>query len=727
MKNICKIFSAFIIFVLAVGCSTKKDAFLNRNFHSINTKYNVLYNGNEALRIGLQQLNSNYKDNYWERLPIEPLKVDELALPGMKSDMDSSPKEFEKAEEKAVKAVQRHSMLIARQERNKQIDDAYLLLGKARYYSKRFVPALEAFNYVIINYPRASLINETKIWQSKTHIRLRNEEQAIENLKILLKNKTINSKIIENAHTAIAMAYMEMDSLQQVVNHLKQAVLTNNNKEQTARNLFVLGQIYSENKVLDTANIYFQKVIDFKKAPYKYKIHAQIEKAKNISNKPEEDIVVEKLTKLIKNIDNRPYLDELYYQLGIIETKNNKDIAIDYFKKSLEKSKVRNFQKELSYEAMGNLYFDKAEFVEAAAYYDSILQITKNDNTKRVHRLKRKRANLNEVILYEKITKVNDSVISIASMSKEEQIAFFNSHIENLKAKDEKQQQKIFTGSTVIGDTNKKNETLGSWYFYNIQTVGFGEQEFKRIWGNRPLEDNWRLSDKTQINLAGNIQDVSPKEDVLVDTEKYKLSTYLDEIPSEVKTIDSLKNERNNAYYKLGVIYKEQFKELELARTKLEKLLSFNPHVLYSLPAKYHLYKIYENQNSEKASVYKTDIISNYPNSNYAKIIINPTDALSSEVANSAESEYALLFYDYKDENFEKVIEKSSEAILKFQGEPIIPKFELLRAYAIGKKEGLPAFKNALDFVVMNYPNTEEGKKALEVIENIKNKIKQTP
>lgn len=727
MKNICKIFSAFIIFVLAVGCSTKKDAFLNRNFHSINTKYNVLYNGNEALRIGLQQLNSNYKDNYWERLPIEPLKVDELALPGMKSDMDSSPKEFEKAEEKAVKAVQRHSMLIARQERNKQIDDAYLLLGKARYYSKRFVPALEAFNYVIINYPRASLINETKIWQSKTHIRLRNEEQAIENLKILLKNKTINSKIIENAHTAIAMAYMEMDSLQQVVNHLKQAVLTNNNKEQTARNLFVLGQIYSENKVLDTANIYFQKVIDFKKAPYKYKIHAQIEKAKNISNKPEEDIVVEKLTKLIKNRDNRPYLDELYYQLGIIETKNNKDIAIDYFKKSLEKSKVRNFQKELSYEAMGNLYFDKAEFVEAAAYYDSILQITKNDNTKRVHRLKRKRANLNEVILYEKITKVNDSVISIASMSKEEQIAFFNSHIENLKAKDEKQQQKIFTGSTVIGDTNKKNETLGSWYFYNIQTVGFGEQEFKRIWGNRPLEDNWRLSDKTQINLAGNIQDVSPKEDVLVDTEKYKLSTYLDEIPSEVKTIDSLKNERNNAYYKLGVIYKEQFKELELARTKLEKLLSFNPHVLYSLPAKYHLYKIYENQNSEKASVYKTDIISNYPNSNYAKIIINPTDALSSEVANSAESEYALLFYDYKDENFEKVIEKSSEAILKFQGEPIIPKFELLRAYAIGKKEGLPAFKNALDFVVMNYPNTEEGKKALEVIENIKNKIKQTP
>ena len=38
-------------------------------------------------------------------------------------------------------------------------------------------------------------------------------------------------------------------------------------------------------------------------------------------------------------------------------------------------------------------------------------------------------------------------------------------------------------------------------------------------------------------------------------------------------------------------------------------------------------------------------------------------------------------------------------------------------------KEGLEAFQIALDFVATNYPNTEEGKKALEVIETIKSKI----
>ena len=343
MNNSIKIIVAFIGMFLFVGCSTKKDAFLNRNFHSINTKYNILYNGNEAFKQGFEQLTSNYEDNYWEILPIEPLKVDELALPGAKRDEDSSPQAFEKAEEKAVKAVQKHSMLIARQERNKQIDDAYLLLGKSRYYSKRFVPALEAFNYVILNYPRANLINETKIWQAKTYIRLRNEEQAIENLKTLLKSDNLNQKTIENANTAIAMAYFNLDSTQLVINHLNKAikitpknkvitkamfttnkktvvkpVLSTKNAEQTARNLFILGQLYKHQNKIDSSNYAFNTLLKIKKAPFKYKIHAEIEKAKNVLSNQDKTATIEVLKKLNKDRFNKNYLNKLYYQIGKI-------------------------------------------------------------------------------------------------------------------------------------------------------------------------------------------------------------------------------------------------------------------------------------------------------------------------------------------------------------------------------------------------------------------------
>jgi tetratricopeptide (TPR) repeat protein len=705
-----------------LSCSTKKDTFINRNYHSIATKYNVLYNGKEAFKLGLEQLNSNYQDNYWEQLPIEPLKVDVLALPGMKADADNSPQEFEKAEEKAVKAIQMHSMVVARQERNNQIDDAYLLLGKARYYSKRFVPALEAFNFVIYNYPNASLMNETRIWQAKTQIRLQNEEQAIDNLKTLLENDDLPSEIKEAAHTAIAMAYTQADSIQQVVKHLNKAVETAVNKEQTARNYFVLGQLYRQKQAIDSSNIAFQKVIDLKKAPYKYKIHAHIEKAKNVSNQNEATATIEVLNKLIKDRDNRPYLGELYYQLGNLQKSLDLELAIINFKNSLSSKDVPTIQKELSFEAVGNLYFDKAQFLTAGSYYDSVLQITESENSKRVRRLARKRANLNEVILYENTAKVTDSILNIVAMSKEDQAAYFTTYIEKLKSQEEKQQQKINTGSQ-IESANKIENTSGKWYFYNVQTVGFGAQEFRKIWGNRPLEDNWRLSEKTQLVINETNQFTNQNNLQITDSEKYNLDFYLNRIPTNTLLIDSIRTDRNNAYYKLGIIYKEQFKEVELAINKLEKVLTFNPDKSIELPAKYHLYKIYSSQNNEKAETLKNDIITNFSTSKYAKIITNPSEFLVEDDENSPENVYAEVYYEYKEEQFESVIQKATNAISRFEGQEIVPKFELLKAYAIGKKDGLIAFKQALDFVAMNYPNTEEGKKALEVIDTIKTKI----
>jgi len=52
-------------------------------------------------------------------------------------------------------------------EKNPQMDEAHLMLGKSRYYSQRFVPALEAFNYVLYKYPSSDKIYEVKIWREK--------------------------------------------------------------------------------------------------------------------------------------------------------------------------------------------------------------------------------------------------------------------------------------------------------------------------------------------------------------------------------------------------------------------------------------------------------------------------------------------------------------------------------------------------------------------------------
>ena len=126
---------------MVLSCSTKKNTFANRSAHSITAKYNILYNGNTAFDQAKKQLDDSFEDNFWERLPIEPLKTNEevILMPGQSQTEPDEKQGFEKAEEKAVKAIQKHSMVIDGFEKNSQIDEAYFLLGKSRYYLQRFI------------------------------------------------------------------------------------------------------------------------------------------------------------------------------------------------------------------------------------------------------------------------------------------------------------------------------------------------------------------------------------------------------------------------------------------------------------------------------------------------------------------------------------------------------------------------------------------------------------
>lgn len=693
----------------------------------MNTKYNVLYNGEVALERGLQELNSKYVDDYWQRLPIEPLKVDKLALPGIQGNTDNSNASFERAEEKAVKAVQKHGMNIAGTEKNSQIDDAYLLLGKARYYSQRFVPALEAFTYVIKNYPTADLNPETRIWRAKTFLRINNEDLALQSLQLILnKAKLYDEIIIEDAHTAIAMVYTEMDSTHLVKHHLKEAVKTSNNKEQTARNLFILGQIYREENYKDSSNVVFQQIIDMKRIPYKYQIHSEIEIAKNLDDGTNILELNHHLTELINDRENRPYLDELYYQAGIVyEEQGQLAIAEQNFDKSVHAKNGKQFQKGLSYEKLGDLYFDKAKFVVAGAYYDSVLKIPQERTTKRLRKLERKRNNLEDVISYEAIAHKTDSILNLVYMTEEQQTEYFQAYVDDLvnqkEIADALAEQNQTTGFGSFDD-DAQTSSNGKWYFYNTQLSGFGQQKFFQVWGNRPYEENWRMSDKSVFNT--NQQDQNVVAEILIDeSEKYDINTYLELIPTDQNVIDSLSFNRNDAYYNLGLIYKEQFKELELASYRFEDLLTFSPEDRLILPTKYHLYEIYSELNSTKVDFYRDDIVSNYSDTKYAKIISDPASVVAeADNENSPEKIYEDVYCDYDGAYYDKVLVRTEKAIDQYVDLPILPKFELLRAFAIGKTQGVDAFKTALEFVALNYSNTEEGKKAKEVIETINKK-----
>ena len=106
-------YTLFLLLSAAIfSCSRKKDTFINRNYHAITSEYNTLYNGQLAFDQGREEINQNYADNYWDILPIERLDVDDkILLPDSIRNQN-----FGRAEEKAVKAIQKHSMQISGKE-----------------------------------------------------------------------------------------------------------------------------------------------------------------------------------------------------------------------------------------------------------------------------------------------------------------------------------------------------------------------------------------------------------------------------------------------------------------------------------------------------------------------------------------------------------------------------------------------------------------------------------
>jgi len=739
-------FSGLLIFLIA--CSTKKDTILSRNYHALSTKDNVLYNGGIALEKGIAEVKQANIDNFWETLPVERMQLaDKSLMPGQTKNAN-----FEKAETKATKAIQKHSMNIGGTEKNPQMDEAYLMLGKARYYDQRFVPALDAFNYVLNKSPNSDKIYIVKIWREKTNMRLDNDALAVNNLRKLLKEIKFKDQIFADANATLAQAFINLQEKDSAVAKLKIAKEFTKSNEEVSRYNYILGQLYEQLGYKDSAYTSYQSVIDMRRRAAKsYVIHAHARQAAQFDYEKGDTVAfLEKFDDLLKDRENRPFLDVLHHQLAIFREKtNNKGLAIKEYNRSLKKKTQDTYLIASNYRNLADICFIESKFIKAGKYYDSTL-VNLKPRTREYNLIKKKRENLDEVIKYEGIAQNNDSIISLYYMSATERTSYFEKYIAKLKKEDEakkklaEKEAKIKENiaknngdidtkglSTVSNSSKEKSKAKEAndissisgnsgniFYFYNPTTVAYGKVEFAKNWGKRTLKDNWRVSSLSEKgNSAANDTDSndsetdkdSKKEDTV--DERYSTEFYIKQIPTSQIVIDSLSKERNFANYQLGIIYKEKFKEFQYAVKRFEKLLVDNPEERLVLPSMYNLFKLYEILDKEKAEAIKNSIISQYPDSRYAQILLNPSSEVE-ESSDSPNSVYQKLYQQNKDGEFKTALAGTENAINRFTGDEIVPKLELLKAQITGKLNGLNEYKSALNFVSLNYPNSEEGKKA---------------
>jgi hypothetical protein len=716
--------------------------------HALSARDNILYNGQIALDKGIADVKGTYKDNFWQLLPIERMQVTK------EEDKPETAKNtnFERAETKATKAIQKHSMNINGIERNYQMDEAHLLLGKTRYYDQRFIPALEAFNYVLYKSPTSDKILEARIWREKTHMRLENDELALKNLKYILKDVRLKKQVLADANATISQAFINVGKKDSAIASLKLATQFTKSKEEKARYRFILAQIYQELGYKDSASIAYQSVIDMKrKSPRIYVIHAKVNQAQLAGYEKTDSIsFLKTFNKLLADRENRPFLDVLHHHLALYYDKNNKiGSAKKEYNKSLKLKTGDTYTIASNYRNLADIYFKEAKYPITGKYFDSTLVHLK-PRSREFRFIKKKRENLDDVIKYEGIANRNDSVINVFKMSELDRIAYYEKYIFKLKKEDnlkkmlaaktdeKNKQNNNSAGGPPLSGTDAKNASQkaeappmnfqasasvgkeSDFYFYNSKSVAYGKLQFKKTWGNRAYKNNWRLSSDAatnsntdpNLNMDPTLDPSIAKEDKI--EEKYTASFYLKGLPTSQKVIDSITRERNFAYYQLGSIYKEKFKEYQLAANKLEQLLNYDPEERLVLPSMYNLYKIYEIIKKEKALAMKAKIISLYPNSRYAQILGNTNPEITA--LDTPEAAYNKLYKLYELGDYRTVNDELETAIDQYDGEELVAKYELLKANTTGKLKGVAEYKKALNFVALNYPNNIEGKQAEEII-----------
>lgn len=733
---------ALVIIVLSVvSCSVKKNNILSREYHKTLAHYNGYFNAREKVKEGAKTLYTGQVDRYDRILNVFKYGTEAQAK-AIFPDMDEAIK-------KVSIVIQRHSMEIDGKERNKWIEDCYLLIGNAQFLKHDTWTAIESYQYVAAQYRSEPIRFDALLGLTHCYLRLGKMPDADYLLSTMKDDKEMPSELRSFYNATYADYYLLQNDLEKAAEHLEKARTSAKKRSDRYRYAFILGQIYQKLDKHPEAVARYDQVIKLS-PPYEMAFNARVNRARSVDVNSEDGKEIRRmLEKMLTDEKNTEYQDQIYYALGEISFKEkNIPQAVDLFKKSAATSVSNTNQKALSYLRLAEINFEKPDYKLAQLYYDSTASAISEDHPDYFAIINTKN-NLNKLIRNLNIIQTEDSLQALSAKSASEREQIINSLIEGENAEKtrlqlEKKEREAaekeakeansgvpFTGGQQDLKPGVPGQSGGSgWYFSNPSALSFGFNDFVRVWGNRKLEDNWRRSTRTTFAEAENPEETTELPDsaeamddatrdsiLALDNSKRK-DAYLSAIPVTPEQIAKSNEKIVEAYYNVGLIYKEQLKDNKESNKNFETLLQRYPENDYKIPTIYNLYRVnLALGDEEKAEYYKNIILTQYGETEYAKIILNP-DYFKDQQRKVAIQKvfYENTYRAYLNKQYADVIERKILADSLFPASDLAPKFEFLRAMAIGKSGTIPEFETALKGVIVNHPEDTVAVRAREIL-----------
>lgn len=613
-----------IAFFLSWSCSTQKNTFVNRNFHSITTKYNGYFNARESYRDGLYRLDQVHEDNYEDVLSIFRY--------GSQQQRSVVAGNMETAYQKASTAIRRHSMNIRGVEYNRWIDDSYYLIARSHFFKGDYNLAILTFQYVIRQFD-TPLKYKSKIWVAKTHIEndnFTNAQQILERVSRNIDEGLLDERAIFLYHLVYADYYLRQREFRQASIYLDNAIPLASGRKMRTRLTFILAQAYHQDDNYAMAQQTYAQVLrlspDFQMA---FQARINMAMAYDVGSGDGRQIH-DQLTSMLRDNKNREFRDQIYYALGQFSMRRNREEqAIEYFNQSLENFRGNTSQRGITFLRLAEISFQNREYLQSAALYDSTMVYLSNEYPE-FEKAGRTNIILKELAFNMRRIEREDSLQRLAAMGTAERNIVLDEIIERIAEEErlerEREQERALMRQQMAraGRGQAAGAGGGGWYFYNPAAITQGRNEFYAKWGERDLEDLWRISNKRTMAF-GDMGDYDLEDEGQAPSGRVTRASLMENVPTTPEKLAVSNDRLAVAHFNVANIFKDRLHDIDNAMQYYTALIERFPENENRLISAYFMHVMHNQQNNTpQANRYKNLIIDQYPDTDFARILSDP-------------------------------------------------------------------------------------------------------
>ncbi|MGF1669734.1 MAG: tetratricopeptide repeat protein, partial [Balneolaceae bacterium] len=631
MKKI--IYISFFL-ILAGGCHTS----LNQNWKDFKAYYNTHYNTKKFFDEGLEK-NQNQVP---EINPKYPIRVH--VSPGR-----AGAAEFEKAIEGGATILREH-------DESSFVEPALAIIGMSYYYRSELFSALEKFQE-LNSISEGKYRQEAILWEGLVLLEMQSFNEGISFIESeLLTVSDWDRELLAETKTVLAQHYVEREEWGEAAKNLGEALDDLSDSRLKARAFFLYGQILEKLDMLDEALLAYNEVPKYH-PPYTLIFNAQKKQAELFRKMGEFDRALNMFAAMArddKNIDERPDLN--YEVARTHQLRGNYEEAAAQYNRILrnELRPANPVTKAKVYYGLGEIYrFHEQNFRIAAAYYDSAAsQRAVPDRLPEWFDAPELAKSFGEYAKTKNEIARIDSLLELGTMEP----AQLDSVLTILQRKQEQERQEELKrirdqrDVMVAVDTENIESTTDTDAIRNNGFLNIRNQrvktdasiQFRAVWGDRPLVDNWRREEAVTGSRITQIADSDAEQIVEEDGLQGLMARYtldVSEIPLEAEQQDSMRSVLNEKYYRLANVFFLSLNLPDSAVVYFKKTAEndYNPDVIPG--SLYTLGEIeFAEGREQKAMEYALKLIERYPQTEFANRLrnrlgdLNPDSEYESEL-----------------------------------------------------------------------------------------------